>query len=96
LKTIIIGTLALAGVVTAQNAGDRIVIKTPFGQHKAAASGSTQILYHGGSILGINAVIPVYVIYYGSNFPATTQLIINAFISGPGWNSQFRCEHDVL
>ena len=98
MKAIIISTLALAGIATAQNAGDRIVIKAPFGQHKAAASGSNQILYHGGPILGVSAVqqqgintaeIPIYVIYYGSNFPITTQPIINAFISGLGGTPNF-------
>lgn len=90
MKTVLIGIFALAGAAIAQSPGDRVVTKAPFGQHHAARSGSTQILYHGGPVLGIGAAgIPVYVIYYGSHFPATTQPIINAFIGGLGGTPNF-------
>jgi hypothetical protein len=44
---------------------------------KAAKSSSTQILYHNGPVMQFPAV---YVIYYGA-FPATTQPVINNFLS---------------
>src|SRR5262249_53543561 len=42
-----------------------------------------QILYHKGNVLGTNGTqVPVYVIYYGNAFPATSRAIIDNFIGG--------------
>src|SRR5215472_9497545 len=55
-----------------------IPVKRPFDSNThPAKTNSSQILYHGGPVMQLPAV---YVIYYGT-FPATTQPIINNFLT---------------
>jgi phosphate-induced protein 1 len=80
-------TIAL-GILRGDDA-DQLSIKLPFGsdQDKGGPSGSTQILWHGGPVL--EGKVPIYVIYYGTGFPATTQTIVNAFLEGLGGTDQY-------
>lgn len=63
------------------------VIKKPFEASGQAKTGSTQILYHGGPVM--NQTNSVYVIYYGSAFAATTESIINDFLTGLNGSPEF-------
>jgi hypothetical protein len=73
-----------------EDSGDSIVGRKPFGQHQTdSASSSPQILWHGGPVLGTAGSVTLYVIYYGSNWPATTQPLINAFLGGLSGTDQF-------
>jgi hypothetical protein len=89
----IIGVLAMAATMMgreAEDSGDSMVGKKPFGQHKTDSGSSTpQILWHGGPVLGIAGSVTLYVIYYGSNWPSTTQPLINAFLGGLSGTPQF-------
>jgi hypothetical protein len=61
-----------------------VVVKKPFDGNVAkghSKGGTPQILWHGGSVLH-QGTVPVYVIYYGSDFPSSTQTIVNAFLTG--------------
>ena len=61
-----------------------ISVKKPFGSTNAPGkTRSTQILYHSGPVMHSPSV---YVIYYGT-FPATTQPIINNFLTDLNSNS---------
>jgi hypothetical protein len=80
---LLIIALVSAATITLLSAGDgpqKDVIKPPYdpkvhGTH--ARTSSTQILYHGGPVMVFSN--SVYVIYYGNNFAATTQPILNDF-----------------
>lgn len=89
----IIGFLAIAlGAMgkDAEDSGDSIVGKKPFGKDKpVSGSSSPQILWHGGPVLGTTGSVTLYVIYYGTNWPSTTQPLIDAFLGGLSGTSQF-------
>jgi hypothetical protein len=83
--------LFCAFVVAAFSADDTFQgnsIKAPFEQGSGgkAKTTSTQILYHNGPIMNGNN--NVYLIYYG-NFAASTQSIINDFLSGLSGSPQY-------
>lgn len=66
------------------------VIKHPFhagNQAANSANQSNQILYHGGPVM--NQSNSVYIIYYGTGFAATTQPIINDFLSGLNGSAEY-------
>jgi hypothetical protein len=69
----IIGFLAIAlGAMgkDAEDSGDSIVGKKPFGKDKpVSGSSSPQILWHGGPVLGTTGSVTLYEIYYGTNWP---------------------------
>jgi len=68
----------------------RVVGKKPFGQEKTNFASSTpQIPCHGGPVLGTIGPVTLYVIYYGNNWPSTTQPLINAFLGGLSGTPQF-------
>jgi len=68
----------------------RVVGKKPFGQEKTNFASSTpQIRCHGGPVLGTIGPVTLYVIYYGNNWPSTTQPLINAFLGGLSGTPQF-------
>jgi len=105
VRVAIIGVLAMASITMgkeAEDSGDSIVGKKPFGQHQTApASTSPQILWHGGPVLGTTGSVTLYVIYYGSNWPATTQPLIDTFLSGLSGTPQFNvnktyCEKNTM
>jgi len=87
MKPILVAGLLVAATIAVGLAADdtqRVVVKKPFDGNveKGPSKGGTpQILWHGGSVLN-QAIVPVYVIYYGSTFPSTTQAIVNAFLAG--------------
>jgi len=89
----IIGLLAMASATMgkeAEDSGASTVGKKPFGQHQTdSGSSSPQILWHGGPVLGTTGSVTLYVIYYGSNWPSTTQTLINAFLGGLSGTPQF-------
>jgi len=89
----IIGALAIASTTMgkdAEDSGDSIVGKKPFGQQRAdSGSSSPQILWHGGPVLGTTGSVTLYVIYYGNNWPLTTRPLINAFLGGLSGTPQF-------
>jgi hypothetical protein len=85
------GVVLTVGIL-AEEQGDRIAVKPPFGQHaekgKGTAGTTPQITWHGGPVLNGTSV-PLYVVYYGSGFPVKTQDIVNKFLGGLGNTPQF-------
>jgi hypothetical protein len=87
-----LGLLAVVSIALGILRGDnseQVSVKLPFGSHqdKSRSSGSTQILWNGGPVL--TGKVPIYVIYYGTGFPSTTQNIVNAFLEGLGGTDQY-------
>jgi len=78
-------TIAL-GILRGDNS-EQVIFKLPFDAHGKKGGSSTQILWHGGSVL--TGTVPIYVIYYGTGFPPTTQNIVNAFLEGLGGTAQY-------
>ena len=88
MKPILVAGLLVAATIAvgfmAADDTQRAVVKKPFDGNVAkgpSKGGTPQILWHGGSVLN-QAIVPVFVIYYGSTFPSTTQAIVNAFLAG--------------
>lgn len=72
----------LAFAIASNEFGD-LPVKQPYSaatHGKGSKPSSTQILYHGGPVMNISN--SVYAIYYGTQFAATTQPIINDFLYG--------------
>lgn len=83
---------AAAGFVlaSADDTFQGLVVKAPFDAKTnsgKAKTASNQILYHGGPVMNMSNT--VYVIYYGTGFAATTQPIINDFLTGLSGSAQY-------
>jgi len=96
LKTFIAACALAALTVTLSVAEEdmpSISVKKPFAEHtnnasnNASSNTSTQILWQGGPVMV--GQIPLYVIYYGTNFPSKTQDIVNNFLNGLSNTPQF-------
>jgi len=87
-----LGLLAVVGIALGILRGDnseQVIVRLPFDAHgkKGGHGGSTQILWNGGPVL--TGAVPIYVIYYGTGFPATSQSIVNAFLAGLSGTVQY-------
>jgi hypothetical protein len=94
---LLIIALASAATFTLLSAGDgpqKDVVKPPYDPQVHAAhahTSSAQILYHGGPVMVVSN--SVYVIYYGNNFAATTQPILNDFFSSLTGSPEYAVNH---
>jgi hypothetical protein len=84
--------LAAAGFVIVLEGGEfaNLQVKQPFDampHGQASKTSGRQILYHGGPVMNVSNT--VYAIYYGTQFAATTQPIINDFLYGLNNSAQY-------
>ena len=84
-SAIVLFAVAAAGlaIAAAQNEFANLPVKPPYDavtHGKPSKTSSTQIVYHGGPVMNVSN--SVYAIYYGTQFAATTQPIINDFLHG--------------
>jgi hypothetical protein len=96
MKPILVAVLFVAATIAvgfmAADDTQGVVVKKPFDGNVAkghSKGGTPQIFWHGGSVLN-QGMVPVYVIYYGSNFPSSTQDIVNAFLAGLTLRPQYQ------
>lgn len=80
---VLLTAAAATAFAFAEDAPQGAVVKKPFdpATHGNAKTSSSQILYHGGPVMNSAQGNSLYVIYYGA-VPATTQSIINDFLTG--------------
>jgi hypothetical protein len=93
VKAIIISGLVAVAITLSIFAGESVhgvIVKKPYDatQAKGHKPGTTLITYHGGAAM-TGSPVNVYMIYYGSGFPATTQPIINTFLSDLSNSAQY-------